>query len=172
MVKKNEVIAKKEISNIPIKKEIPNIPKKEVQNNSNPKVEQVLIENFVSLQKVMTNLAVKFDSLSGQISKLLELFEISAKTLAEKDYAIKTEPDKKVGEKVDAILEQNKIIAKGIALLHEREMEAITGTNTPQPATEQTYPSPMPQQKIIPRPTQAIKPQSTQENFQGSQSIM
>ncbi|NMB66704.1 hypothetical protein GYA25_01435, partial [Candidatus Woesearchaeota archaeon] len=38
-----------------------------------------LIENFVSLQRVMTNLAVKLEDLSSQISKLLELFEISAK---------------------------------------------------------------------------------------------
>ncbi|KHO55254.1 MAG: hypothetical protein QT10_C0004G0041 [archaeon GW2011_AR19] len=38
-------------------------------------VEKILVENFVSLQKVMTNLSVKFDELSSQISKLLELFE-------------------------------------------------------------------------------------------------
>jgi len=103
MAKKNEVVEKKE----------------KVNSNSGKNTEQILIENFVSLQKVMTNLAVKFDSLSGQISKLLELFEISAKTLAEKDYSIKSEPDKKVAEKLDNILEQNKIIAKGITLLHE-----------------------------------------------------
>ena len=159
MAKKDEVIVKKEISIAPIKKEVPNFPKKENVNNSNPKVEQVLIENFVSLQKVMTNLAVKFDSLSGQISKLLELFEISAKTLAEKDYAIKTEPDKKVGEKVDALLEQNKVIARGIALLHEN--------NSPD------YSEPVQQmQKIPPKPMQPMRPQPTQENFSGSPSMM
>lgn len=101
MAKKNEVVEKKE------------------KINSGKNTEQILIENFVSLQKVMTNLAVKFDGLSGQISKLLELFEISAKTLAEKDYSMGEKPDKKVAEKLDNILEQNKIIAKGIALLHE-----------------------------------------------------
>jgi len=30
-----------------------------------------LVENFVSLQKVMTNLSIKFDELSNNISKLL-----------------------------------------------------------------------------------------------------
>ncbi len=84
------------------------------------KIEKVLIENFVSLQKVMTNLAVKFDNLSGQISKLLELFEISAKTLAEKGALGEERTDSKVAEKLDSLLEQNKVIAKGIALLHER----------------------------------------------------
>ena len=105
MAKKNEVVEKKEKVNL----------------NSGKNTEQILIENFVSLQKVMTNLAVKFDNLSGQISKLLELFEISAKTLAEIDYSMGEKPDKKVAEKLDNILEQNKIIAKGIALLHETD---------------------------------------------------
>jgi hypothetical protein len=95
--------------------------KKVVRKNNSPKninVEKALIENFVSLQKVMTTMAVKFDSLSSQISKLLELFEISAKSLAEKGYSME---DRKVAEKLDSLLEQNKIIAKGIALLHEKE---------------------------------------------------
>jgi hypothetical protein len=96
--------------------------KEKINRSNNPenvKIEQVLIENFVSLQKVMTTLAVKFDGLSNQISKLLELFEISAKTLAERGYL--TEDNKKVVEKLDNLLEHNKVIAKGIALLHEKE---------------------------------------------------
>ena len=48
-------------------------------------VEKILVENFVSLQKVLTNLSVKFDELSNNISKLLELFELSATALAKKD---------------------------------------------------------------------------------------
>ena len=102
-----------------VKKSDANIKKE----NSEKKVEQILIENFVSLQKVMTNLAIKFDTLSGEISKLLELFEISAKTLAEKGYPYGGENvDKRVVEKLENVLEQNKIIAKGIALLHEKNM--------------------------------------------------
>ena len=89
------------------------------------KIEKVLIENFVSLQQVMTNLAVKFDNLSNQISKLLELFEISAKALVEKGALGEERTDKKALEKLDSLLEQNKIIAQGIALLHER--------NSPEP---------------------------------------
>lgn len=99
--------------------------KTKLTENNNPekeKVEKILVENFVSLQKVMTNLAIKFDGLSNQISKLLELFEISAKTLAEKGLLQDENKDnKKVVEKLDNLLEQNKIIAKGIALLHEDE---------------------------------------------------
>ena len=59
---------------------------------------QILVENFVSLQKVMTNLSIKFDNLSMQISKLLELFEISAKTLAEQTPGIN---DGKMAKKLE-----------------------------------------------------------------------
>ena len=120
---KKERITKREVAEKPIKreesierKERPEVPP--IQRGVG--VEKVLIENFISLQHVMTNLAVKFDNLSSQISKLLELFEISAKTLAEKGYSTGG-ADKQVTEKLDSLLEQNKVIAKGISLLHEKE---------------------------------------------------
>lgn len=97
--------------------------RKRVSNPGNPgeiKLERILIENFISLQRVMTNLAVKFDNLSSQISKLLELFEISAKTLAEKGSLTE---DRKIMGKLDNLIEQNKVIARGVALIHEKESE-------------------------------------------------
>jgi hypothetical protein len=88
-------------------------------NESN--TEKILIANFVSLQKVMTHLSLKFDNLTKQISKLLELFEISAKALAEKDFDLeKGGKDKKIIEKMDNLLDQNKIIAQGLTLMHEK----------------------------------------------------
>jgi len=50
------------------------------------KVEKVLIENFVGLQKVMVNLSSRFDELSTQISRLLNLFEVSARAMAKKEF--------------------------------------------------------------------------------------
>ena len=41
--------------------------------------DKLMMENFVALQRVLTSTAVKLDSLTDQISKLLDLFEISAK---------------------------------------------------------------------------------------------
>lgn len=83
--------------------------------------EKILIENFVALQRVMTHLSEKFDNLASQISKMLNLFEISAKALAEKELdSEKGNTDlKKAIEKLDNLLEQNKIIAKGLIFLHE-----------------------------------------------------
>lgn len=84
-------------------------------------IEKVLIENSIMLQKVMTNLAIKFDGLSSKISKLLELFEVSAKALADKDFDIgkESENSNEVTEKLDSLIEQNKIIARGLTLIHE-----------------------------------------------------
>jgi polyhydroxyalkanoate synthesis regulator phasin len=100
-------------------------------------IEKTLIENFVALQKVMANLSSKFDNLAGQISKLLELFEISAKALAEKEVKIEQgEADKKIVEKIDKLLDQNKIIARGLTLLHEPQAQM--------PVQQQGIPAPLP----------------------------
>lgn len=84
-------------------------------------IEKALIENFVGLQKVMVNLSSKFDNLANQIAKLLELFEISAKALARKDFGIeKGEKDsEKIIEKIDNLSKQAGLIGKGLVLIHE-----------------------------------------------------
>jgi len=84
-------------------------------------VEKTLIENFVSLQKIMVNLSSKLDNLTNQISNLLGLFEASAKVLAEKDFESEnSKENNKILEKIDAIIEQNKTIARGLTLIHEK----------------------------------------------------
>lgn len=113
-------------------------PKSEPQNKSS--LEMKLIENFVSLQKVMVNLSEKFDELSKNISKLLELFELSATALAKKDINF-TKPmdEEKIMGKLNSILEQNKIIARGMALMGEgREPET---TQIPIPQKSQAPPA-------------------------------
>ncbi len=151
--------AKKKIS---IKKAIPTKTKpKKIQQNTN--VENVLVENFISLQKVMTNLAMKFDNLSIQISKLLELFEISAKTLAQKDIRLdkgeETKEGKKVVEKLDNLLDQNKIIARGLTLLHE----------SPEPISPpQLMRQPTPQQPMLSqRPPMPLQPSPVKQVVEG-----
>ena len=89
------------------------------QSSPTSQTEKILVENFVALQKVIVNLSEKFTNLSSQISKLLELFETSARTLAQEGF----EDNKEIVNKLDSLLEQNKVIARGIALLHEEEEE-------------------------------------------------
>ena len=75
--------------------------------------EEILIENFVGLQHAMTNLSIKFGSLSDNISKLLQVFEEAAKNFVSggKSY------DKDMLDKINSLLDQNKTIAKGLVLM-------------------------------------------------------
>lgn len=126
------------------------VPKKQ-EKPMNPN--KVLVENFVSLQKVMTNLSIKFDNLANQISKLLELFEISAKALAEKEFQLDKgdKNTKKMVEKIDNLLEQNKIIARGVALMHERENEIPQYPSQRFPPQEQSHQFQPPRKMINPK---------------------
>jgi len=100
-------------------------------SKKNRNTERILIENFVSMQKVMTNLSLKFEELSKQISKLLELFEFSAKTIMKKDFSEKSGMgSKEIEKKLDNLLEQNKIISRGLTLLHETNQRTVTGAET------------------------------------------
>ena len=96
--------------------------KKEVKikkSTSRSNIDQALIENFVNLQKVLTNLTAKFEDLSGNISKLLQLFELSAKSFADKPLK-QSDVDSEFLKKLDALLNQNKVISKGIMLMEDK----------------------------------------------------
>ena len=93
-------------------------------NKSNKKIpreeiDQSLVDNFINLQRVLTNLAVKFDDLSKNISKLLQLFELAAKSFVDKP-GKQSAIDQELLKKIDSLLEQNKIISKGIMLIEDR----------------------------------------------------
>ena len=114
-----------------------------VSNNT----EKLLVENFVSLQKVMANLTSKFDELTGQISELLKLFEDSARVIVKNEMAQKKEDkgEKQMLETMLSILDQNKIIAKGLTLMYE----TMTGTEEkPQIRTFQKTP-PLEKKKMV-----------------------
>ncbi len=103
-------------------------------------LEQALIDNFVNLQKVLTNLSIKFDLLSDNMSKLLQLFEISAKSFAEK-HAEETGKgeDKELLGKIDTLLEQNKTLAKGLTLMEEKLRDRVYGSHLPDGREQPKY---------------------------------
>jgi len=90
-------------------------------------IEKKLIENMIELQKVHTDLAEKFDKLSRQLSVLLNLFEMAARSFGTHPAIRASEKDKDFLDKVDKLLEQNKVIAKGLTLVEERTRERIYG---------------------------------------------
>jgi len=100
---------------------------------SNKEIQQALIQNFVNMQKVLTNLSIKFDTLSDNISRLLQIFEISAKNFikkSEEPMPVFQKEDKELINKLDNLLDQNKTIAKGLTLIEEKIRHKIYGENT------------------------------------------
>lgn len=97
-----------------------------VKKMSKNQVNDALIDNFVKLQKVLANLSIKFDTLSDNISKLLQLFEISAKSFVEK-YEDKSDNKDVLDtlKKLDILLDQNKTIATGLTLIEEKMKHKI-----------------------------------------------
>lgn len=87
---------------------------------NNRELQLAVIENFVNLQRVLTNLTIKFDGLSDNISKLLQLFEISAKSFIRKQEEPELSEDRDLVKKLDTLLDQNKTIAKGLTLIEEK----------------------------------------------------
>jgi hypothetical protein len=97
---------------------------------SQRQIQIVLVENFVKMQHVLANLSVKFDLLSDNISKMMQLIEISAKTFVEKQQLEKevlTHGDKDLLEKLDLLMDQNKTIAKGLTLVEEKLRHKLYG---------------------------------------------
>ena len=100
--------------------------KKDVDiKTKNPDINQALIENFVELQKVLTNLSLKFEDLSDNISKLLQLFELSAKSFSDKPVNIPG-VDQEFLKKLDSLLDQNKTISKAITMMEERFSASVS----------------------------------------------
>ena len=152
-------------------------PKKRASKSSKPRIsiekvqvemQPVLVENFIALQKVMINLSQKFENLNVQTSKLLELFETSAKTLAKKDFKLGNEANlesqKQVMDKINTLSEQNKIIAKGLTMLHERQEEV-------QPATQMMMPPAQEMQIGMPRTNAPARPAAPEEEYKRSASF-
>ena len=107
-------------------------------NKSLLETNKMLVDNFVNLQKVMVNMAEKFEDLSDNITKLLQLFEISARSFAEKlESDTGPQKDKEFLDKLNVLLEQNKTIAKGLTLMEEKFKQRVYGQ--PAPRQERRY---------------------------------
>ncbi len=175
VVKKKKTVSKKRST--PKKKTTrkptvrnPKIPKEDA------KLGRVLIENFVGLQKVMVNLSIKFDDLSNKIAKLLELFEISAKALAEKDLTVEktARDDTRIIKEIGNLSEQNKVIARGLTLMHNRlsdepEEPIERQPQMPFPIPPRNPPMQQPMKKPIANPKRGVAPnESSVEGYQKS----
>lgn len=129
------------------------------------KMQPILVENFIALQKVIINLSTKFENLNQKLTKLLDLFELSAKTLAKKDFKFAQGNNEEVVEKLNELTEQNKVLAKGLTMIHEDEQkQPQIITTAPVVPRELVPPKPMPvKPKPLPKPTTTFPKQSPEE---------
>lgn len=99
------------------------VTKKTTSSKPNRAVEKILVENFIAMQKVMTELVSKFDKMEKKLSDLLDLFEESAKTIAEKEINLEIEGNSQKQDEIinnlKKVLDQNKLIAKGLTLMYD-----------------------------------------------------
>jgi len=120
---KKKSVKKKVAKKNTVKK--PRAAKKTASNKAiEIKMQPVLVNNFIALQRVMVNLSSKFEKLNTQLSSLLNTFEMAAKTLAKKDFKFgQGEDSEKVVGELKELKEQNKVLAKGLTMIHEDEQE-------------------------------------------------
>ena len=104
--------------------------------------EELLIENFVGLQHAMTNLSIKFGSLSDNITKLLQVFEEAAKNFVSGGKS----DDKDMLNKINSLLDQNKTIAKGLVLMEGK----LRGRSEAYEETPSQYMEERPRPKPLP----------------------
>ncbi len=115
------------------------MPKKKVnrkieEGEKQESIEEAVLKNLISLQKINTDLAEKFDRLAKEISTLLGLFEVTAKNFSKHIALGEYEKDKEFLEKIDKLLDQNKTLAKGLTLMEERLRERVYGPQPLSPA--------------------------------------
>lgn len=104
------------------------------KSSKSGRLEDKLFQNIVELQKLHVNLAERFDNLSNQIAHLLALFETSAKTFAKSPGIEMVSKDHEFLQKIDKLLEQNKVLAKGLTLMEQKLRERMYGSSGPSEA--------------------------------------
>ncbi len=120
------------------------IPKK--KKMSAREREELLIENFVGLQRAMINLSMKFENLSDNISKLLNVFEVSARDYMVNKGRTTPEVDKELLNRINMLIDQNKTIMNGIRSIDDKNRKqefakAPVSPMAPMAPTTQTTPS-------------------------------
>jgi hypothetical protein len=116
------------------------LPKK----STSKKLDAQIAENLVELQKVHTNLLEKIDNLTNQLSTLLSLFEMAARSFAKNSSVKSSEKDTEFLEKIDKLLDQNKTIARGLTIMEEKVRERMYPENNPPPQVSQQSGRPLP----------------------------
>ena len=83
------------------------------------KTNKLLLENFIALQEALTNIGYETKELNKKVTAMLDLFETAAKNFQEHPES------RNLSSKIDELVEQNKIIAKSLLLMHKTTKEKL-----------------------------------------------
>jgi hypothetical protein len=80
--------------------------------------DEILVDNFVGLQKALVNVSVKFNELTERIDKLLDIYQRAADVFIQKQIK---EGDRRVelDRKVGTVMQQNKQIARRQVMMQQ-----------------------------------------------------
>lgn len=95
---------------------------------SQEKLVEQLIRNNISLQKKSADLLVAINTLTKKVDSLLNVFEKAAEEIK------KGEVEEPLSKRLEALIEQNKTIARGLLLLEKyiREKTAFSSPSFPE----------------------------------------
>jgi hypothetical protein len=88
-------------------------------DDSKDKTSKLLLDNFIALQEALTNIGYETKELNKKVTAMLDLFETAAKNFQEHPES------RNLGSKMDELIEQNKIIAKSLLLMHKTTKETL-----------------------------------------------
>ena len=111
--------------------------KKEAKRTNSSSSINLLIENSIALQKNLVDVAISLNNLTKQISELLSIFKEAGKALmeSEKQTGIPQKAEQnlelkkdiaEIQTKINNLLEQNKIISKGLLLMETAMREKLS----------------------------------------------
>jgi len=134
----------------------------EVKETKKDKLISILVDNSIAMQKAFTNLSERMNKVTTQVSELLQLFEITAHSIAEKP---ELGFEREFSDKLNVLLDQNKIIARGISLMSQHALAAPSpaapalpprsaGPPVPRPSTRPAPPARPAMPAPAPRPAQ------------------
>jgi len=92
------------------------MPKGQKKEEINEKV----LENLVEIQKLYADLAENFSKTSQKLDALINLFEATAKSFVSSPSGEESNKHREIMEKLNQLMEQDKLIAKGITILEEK----------------------------------------------------
>jgi len=128
-----------------MKKQKKEVRKKAKKKGKGEKIKQetidLLVENSITLQKALTDLAGNINKLSKDITEMLNLFREASKAFSGGKMPSRGELD--LREKLDILIEQSRVIAKGLVLLESYIKEKISKKEGEEPK-----PKPLPQFKF------------------------